>query len=1181
MIDPNHITYEYPRFSGPGYQRESEQKLLQCREIVGTLSKAKALGLMGKNTINLGYCKAKIREFTRYSMQPSHDGCINTARWSSDGLTLITGSDDRHIKVWKMNDTDHITLAHSVRTKHRGNIFCVVPSPVDNNVVFSCAADGSLIMNDLGNVHNARTLFTSEEIMHMFLCDNASPQIIYTAEECGIITRVDLRINITEKIFTNYFLDESGFSLSPGYVKTLAQANFMGGKQLLVGGKGLSVGLLDLRLINANTDTDRHPPSYIKTWDPSTETICGDADYRPMIDVSTCCRQHRLLSTVSMSGLQVSKDDRHILASYQGDQIYTFDLNGAVEDHNGASAVAGGHINYSTFLKNVSYFGQNDEYILSGSDSGHVWIWDAKPKNAYTDMTYTANHKYPICDVVNVLKADSRTCNGVVPHPYYPIFASYGIDSDVKIWGYKTADDDKEHADGSKESSKMMSPRNVKYLRHSNGQRIAITDESLKVANNINNIKNEDNQNIIINPNRIYCKYGGNKDVHKLFRAPVIAYNYNRFMFDNKYSDLCNLPALLEKNKKLARSLLSDITSQSPPLSTAIGRVADPSLFNDIVQHIRDNIVGKIFLNSFSNNYLDSNKTNYYCHEDYDLNNNDNDKIEDLFTRLEKIIDCGSFCPSDYIIFFIGKNSKSEYLTKDRVKKVREFMAFMEQNLSSNNNLNDWKCLLSEFTYEEIMDCFKTSIIDYNHYDSLREQKDCDALRYISYHLKSNHGNRMVKYLTYPIFQLYHIAYIAKQNGNKAFQAKDYEIAHYFYCKACRYLDYIQFLNIDSMKIFSDKKSKSASSVINNKRLSSRNFMSSLFSWVSSRDDEENKDESEDDEEDEEDEEDEDEADSDEDIYERHGVDLIIQNDSTIHTISNNNNNNNNNNPVITPIRLNTEELLLPTAPSGASDSTDISTVNNNEVSQPIRLPPPLPSIDDSNNNYDRNHIPSLFFTPSSSCNSDFTTLESTMESTSRTSSINTVNITNVSPLTGYGSSYKTNNNDIDTTHLLTSSIMTPMASLAAPYNKQDEIMDDLPNNNTSNYIYDPENVDKIRIIYYHKLAPELSKTVLSNLSATFIHMGLYEDAINCCNDALKIIKVKDLSDDAKLLYRRGIAYLSLKNYDDSIIDLQAASKIAPNDNNIINKLKEAIRYHDNSKAKEMKRFSRMFSDDK
>ena len=27
---------------------------------------------------------------------------------------------------------------------------------------------------------------------------------------------------------------------------------------------------------------------------------------------------------------------------------------------------------------------------------------------------------------------DSRTCNGVVPHPYYPIFASYGIDSDVK-----------------------------------------------------------------------------------------------------------------------------------------------------------------------------------------------------------------------------------------------------------------------------------------------------------------------------------------------------------------------------------------------------------------------------------------------------------------------------------------------------------------------------------------------------------------------------------------------------------------------------------------------------------------------------------------------------------------------------------------------------------------------------
>lgn len=36
------------------------------------------------------------------------------------------------------------------------------------------------------------------------------------------------------------------------------------------------------------------------------------------------------------------------------------------------------------------------------------------------------------CD--QLLVADESICNGVVPHPYLPVFASYGIDSDTKIW---------------------------------------------------------------------------------------------------------------------------------------------------------------------------------------------------------------------------------------------------------------------------------------------------------------------------------------------------------------------------------------------------------------------------------------------------------------------------------------------------------------------------------------------------------------------------------------------------------------------------------------------------------------------------------------------------------------------------------------------------------------------------
>ena len=83
----------------------------------------------------------------------------------------------------------------------------------------------------------------------------------------------------------------------------------------------------------------------------------------------------------------------------------------------------GGHINYATFLKNVSFFGPRDEYVISGSDSGHLWVWTTASGSLDTVCPEDRS-----CRVVNVLKADAHTCKGVVPHPIAPVLASYGID---------------------------------------------------------------------------------------------------------------------------------------------------------------------------------------------------------------------------------------------------------------------------------------------------------------------------------------------------------------------------------------------------------------------------------------------------------------------------------------------------------------------------------------------------------------------------------------------------------------------------------------------------------------------------------------------------------------------------------------------------------------------------------
>ena len=65
----------------------------------------------------------------------------------------------------------------------------------------------------------------------------------------------------------------------------------------------------------------------------------------------------------------------------------------------------------------MAYFGPGDEYVVCGSDSGHVWIWDVTTQNP-----------------VELLQADSNICNGVVPHPHLPWLASYGIDDVAKVW---------------------------------------------------------------------------------------------------------------------------------------------------------------------------------------------------------------------------------------------------------------------------------------------------------------------------------------------------------------------------------------------------------------------------------------------------------------------------------------------------------------------------------------------------------------------------------------------------------------------------------------------------------------------------------------------------------------------------------------------------------------------------
>lgn len=175
-----------------------------------------------------------------------------------------------------------------------------------------------------------------------------------------------------------------------------------------------------------------------------------------------CPRNLALVDMISVSGLDISKDGKELLVSYESDQIYTFPIfprsscaAGPTVDeitqlsdggHNEVLhelACYGGHLNRFTFLKvsamelqceqtiiygltyhkffpipqNAKYAGPRDEYICTGSDSGRAWIYDKTNGS-----------------VVSLLNADHSTCNGVIPHPSLPFFITYGIDPTAKLW---------------------------------------------------------------------------------------------------------------------------------------------------------------------------------------------------------------------------------------------------------------------------------------------------------------------------------------------------------------------------------------------------------------------------------------------------------------------------------------------------------------------------------------------------------------------------------------------------------------------------------------------------------------------------------------------------------------------------------------------------------------------------
>lgn len=334
-----------------------------------------------------------------------------------------------------------VTPLGTLPTSHRGNIFHVAPVPYQPGLISTCAADGSLQVGDVERALGPSILGSSSSSSASQSYTTivvTSPEFVGSSDEplsviewlsrsrssmafthcflnrhIGLLCserglhKFDLRLSPREQPRENLFVlptpnDESAKMVCKACALWNQQNNPQQSLEdqetwyAFAGGTSGVVGLYDLRMDGSTATNSRALQTYL----PST---LGNASLNN-------------ITHTSVSGLGVSKDGTELLVSYDSDQIYTFDV---VPSHKPfkEKAMYGGHLNRCTFLKEAKYAGPRDEYICTGSDSGHAWLYDRDSGS-----------------VAALLKADRNTCNGVIPHPTLPFFITYGIDSTAKLW---------------------------------------------------------------------------------------------------------------------------------------------------------------------------------------------------------------------------------------------------------------------------------------------------------------------------------------------------------------------------------------------------------------------------------------------------------------------------------------------------------------------------------------------------------------------------------------------------------------------------------------------------------------------------------------------------------------------------------------------------------------------------
>lgn len=319
----------------------------------------------------------------QYKME-YHDGCVNALHFNRIGTLLASGSDDLHICLWNWVRNRRALIYDS---GHRSNVFQAKFMPFSGDChVVSCARDGQVRLAELsltGICKGTKKLAQHRGAAHKLALEYDSPHIFLSCGEDALTYQIDLRDDKPQRLVVT----KENEAKVPLYS---IQSNPCHSNEFCTGGRDHYIRIYDKRKIAEQVNGG------------VLKKFCPEHLENSSVKANVTCACYNFNGT-------------EVLGSYNDEDIYLFDnrhSDGAGHIHRYK-----GHRNNAT-VKGVNFYGPRSEFIVSGSDCGHVFLWEKQTEQIVQFLDADE------CGVVNVLE----------PHPFAPILATSGLDHDVKVW---------------------------------------------------------------------------------------------------------------------------------------------------------------------------------------------------------------------------------------------------------------------------------------------------------------------------------------------------------------------------------------------------------------------------------------------------------------------------------------------------------------------------------------------------------------------------------------------------------------------------------------------------------------------------------------------------------------------------------------------------------------------------